>query len=87
MALPVVTGDREAAADALTQSLINIHERTSKRTHTEALQCVPPAWTQHKLPHTLHIVTVCRGSSRVITSVRQEIPHCGWRLMNSKEAT
>ena len=46
---------------------------TATRTHTQDNQ---------KPPNTLGT----RGRSRVITSVRQEIPLCGWRLMKTHGA-
>lgn len=56
------------------------HKQNTHAIHCQRLTPPPPIIT----PYLCHIsATVCRGGSRVITSVRQEIPLCGWRLTNA----
>lgn len=99
--LSAVMHEREAAAVTHDKSLkthMNIlaHIYTNTKTFSAHKQNIHAIHSQrpstppslHKPPHIRYIsATVCRGRSRVITSVRQEIPLCGWRLTNTQGAT
>ncbi len=67
----------------------NMHKHTFIHVHKHTNLChLLPQATHTANRHLCYIsVTMCRGGSRAIIGVRQEIPLCGCRLMNTQGAT